>query len=481
MESLIACLKENGQEHILASLGNDFDENHPVYGQLNGMNIPDILSHFKIAKEGSNSNRFDVQPLDDKNVVFGSTLPEDEKDEIAEIGWSTIMKGEVCSVIMSGGQGTRLGYEGPKGIYDFGLPSKKSIFQLHFEKIMKVKQLAQRKLSQQGGDEDGKELPDLSIMVYIMTSDINDTQIREFFATNNYFNYPKEDIYFFQQGLEPCIDFDGKMILDSKTSLSMAPDGNGGIYKAMRDTGAVESMVNKGIKHLHIYGIDNVLTKSLDPFFIGTCVSRDVEVGNKVVWRASTTEKVGVATQRKGEEGCMTILEYSEIPSQLADAMDENGKLVYGAGNICNHYISLQFLQEKVLEDLMAVYHLAPKKIPYYDPEQDTSVAPDSNNGVKLELFVFDVFPLASKFVCVEVPREDEFAPVKNAPGSATDTPEVARRMMSDQYKRWLGKVNATITCSDEDLIEISPLLSYDGEGLEQYANENISTSLYLQ
>ena len=135
MESLIACLKENGQEHILASLGNDFDENHPVYGQLNGMNIPDILSHFKIAKEGSNSNRFDVQPLDDKNVVFGSTLPEDEKDEIAEIGWSTIMKGEVCSVIMSGGQGTRLGYEGPKGIYDFGLPSKKSIFQLHFEKI----------------------------------------------------------------------------------------------------------------------------------------------------------------------------------------------------------------------------------------------------------------------------------------------------------------------------------------------------------
>lgn len=486
MDSLSAKLKEHGQEHILTALGDDFNENHPVYAQLSDMDIGGILQHFQIAQDGGNSsNRFDVLPMDDKNVVFGSTLPQDKKDEVAEIGWSAIMKGEVCSIIMSGGQGTRLGYEGPKGMYDFGLLSKKTIFQLHFEKITKVKQLAQHKLLQQGeGEVSDKELPPLSIMVYIMTSDINDAQIREFFASNDYFSYPKEDIYFFQQGLEPCIDFDGKMILDSKTSLSMAPDGNGGIYKALRDTGAIESMVNKGIKHLHVYGIDNVLTKSLDPFFLGTCVSRDVEVGNKVVWRASTTERVGVATQRKGEEGCMTIIEYSEIPSELADAIDENGKLVYGAGNICNHYISLQFLQEKVLQDLMAVYHLAPKKIPYYDAQQDTTITPSSNNGVKLELFIFDVFPLAARFVCVEIPREDEFAPVKNAPGSATDTPEVSRTMMSNQCKRWLGKVNATITSTDGedgDLIEISPLLSYDGEGLERYTDKEVSAPLYLE
>lgn len=165
------------------------------------------------------------------------------------------------------------------------------------------------------------------------------------------------------------------------------------MYNALAKSGAVSDMVGRGVLHLHVYGIDNVLTKACDPNFLGLCIDGGVHVGNKVVWRASRSEKVGVSVERGG---MMEILEYSEIPCELSDATDAAGKLKYGAGNICNHYLSLAFVRD-ILPKLHTVYHLAKKKIPYLDTTSGQTVTPEENNGYKFEFFIFDIFPLAPK------------------------------------------------------------------------------------
>lgn len=333
------------------------------------------------------------------------------------------------------------------------------------ERVSKVKDLAKAK----GG-------LDVSIPIYVMTSIINDKIIKDFFKSKKFFGYPEKDVVFFEQGLEPCLSLDEKLIIDSPTSLAMAPDGNGGIYKALTKTGALANMVKRGLKHVHIYGIDNVLTKSADPVFIGACIERNVQVGNKVVWRASKSEKVGTTVSVGGK---MKILEYSEIPQDLAEAEDQDGKLVYGAGNICNHYLSVQFLEE-LMPKLESFYHIAEKKIPYYDPSMKKVVQPTKNNGIKLEMFIFDVFPMADRFLVAEVSREDEFAPVKNSPGASSDSPDTARKLISDQAHRWLKKAGATVENDKLGFGEISSSVSYSGEGLENFAGKKIEAPYCL-
>jgi UDP-N-acetylglucosamine/UDP-N-acetylgalactosamine diphosphorylase len=399
-----------------------------------------------------------IRPVD--RVVVWKDEDAANKERIVNIGMEAIRAGQIAAVIMSGGQGTRLGFSGPKGMYDMGLPSKSSIFQIHIHRILKLRQLA----SSNGHSA--------CIPVYIMTSDLNDRDIRNFFEENNYFGYPKEDIFFFEQSLQPCMDFSGKVIIESKTSLALAPDGNGGLYHALKASGAMEDITRRNVKYLHVYGIDNVLTKSVDPAFMGLCIDQGAECGNKVVWRANKNEKVGV-TANTGDRMC--IIEYSEIPKALAEAVDGNGKLVFGAANICNHFINVEFLANAVLPSLSGSYHLANKKIPFYDPESDTQVTPSSNNGVKLEMFIFDIFPLASKWTVMEIERQDEFAPVKNAPGDPADSPDTARAMMSAQGIQWLRSAGATVellNSSADNICEIAPLISYGGEGLEEYQGQ---------
>lgn len=384
---------------------------------------------------------------------------------------------------MSGGQGTRLGFNGPKGMYDIGLISKKSIFQIHIERIKKISELSWE--GQNNNDQDKTCSKGPSVPIYIMTSDLNHDIIVDYFEKNDFFGYPKEDIIFFEQGLEPCFTFDGKVIIENPETLSLAPDGNGGIYKALRHSGSIQDMQRRGVEHLHIYGIDNVLTKSIDPIFMGICIDRHIECGNKVVWRAGKNEKVGVTAEFDRR---MHILEYSELPQEFADAIHpESNKLLFGAANICNHYLSLQFLIETVLPNLSGVYHIAKKKIPYWDIQTKQTIQPNEPNGVKLEMFIFDVFPLATKWLVVEVKREDEFAPVKNEPNKGlVDSPDTARAMMTAQAIRWIhqaqGQINTEVTQENGtssyglQQCEISPLVSYAGEGLEDRIRGKIIT-----
>jgi UDP-N-acetylglucosamine/UDP-N-acetylgalactosamine diphosphorylase len=259
-------------------------------------------------------------------------------------------------------------------------------------------------------------------------------------------------------------------------------------------------MVSLGVEHLHVYGIDNVLTKSADPSFLGFCITNSLQLGNKVVSRLNASEKVGVTalhTSRHPLTGHMEtnrlcIVEYSELPSECTGEDETTGQLIYSAANICNHYFSLTFLLDIVYPSLSSSYHIAKKKIPFYDPVDQITVTPSENNGIKLEMFIFDIFSLAERYGVMEVKREEEFAPVKNAPGSSTDSPDTARALLSKQGTQWLEQVGAVVLAESEENeeegadhhlkkeCEISSLLSYAGEGLEHLRGAKIALPCYL-
>ena len=193
---------------------------------------------------------------------------------------------------------------------------------------------------------------------------------------------------------------------------------NGGIYPSLKNSGMIDDMTSRGTKYIHVFSIDNALTKIADPIFIGHCVSNEADCGNKVVWKTGPHEKVGVLAEKAGK-AC--IVEYSEITAEMAELSDANGRLVFGAGNICNHFYTLDFLKEKVIPNLGNLYHVARKKIPYYDETSQRTIKPESNNGIKLESFIFDIFPFSERMAVLDTVRDQEFAPVKNAPGSTSD------------------------------------------------------------
>lgn len=370
--------------------------------QLDVIKVEELSDLLKaaLADQQSDDGKDDVITPFSKEV--GRTV--NKKDSIAayKVGINAIGRGEVAALVLAGGQGTRLGFSGPKGMYNIGLPSGKTLFQLLAERLKKLKEIASCE----------------SLPFYIMTSPINHEETASFFKENNYFGLPEKDVLFFQQGMLPCMTNEGKIILESAGRVAMAPDGNGGIYPSLKNSGMIDDMATRGTKYIHVFSIDNALTKIADPVFIGHCVSKEADCGNKSVWKSRPHEKVGVLAEKAGKP---CIVEYSEITTEMAERTDERGRLLFGAGNICNHFYTLDFLQEKVMPNLGNMYHIARKKIPYYDEASKSTVKPEANNGIKLESFIFDIFPLSERMAVLESEREQEFAPVKNAPGSPSD------------------------------------------------------------
>lgn len=384
-------------------------------------------------------------------------------------GLNAISDGKVAVVVLSGGQGSRLGFDGPKGMYDIGLPSGKTLFQLQAERLLRVCELAS---SSTGGHE-------FRVPWYIMTSPLNDTATREFFESKQYFGMPKNDVFFFSQGTLPCTTREGKIILESTSRVAMAPDGNGGIYPALKKHGALEDMRVRGVEHLHVFSIDNALVRVADPYFIGYCIENDADCGNKSVWKSSPDEKVGIIVKCDGKP---SVVEYSEMSIEACERRGINGKLTFGAGNICNHYFSRVFLEDTVLPNFADMYHVAHKKIPEAIGEHGETTKPSSNNGIKLESFIFDVFPLSKNMVLFEASRVDEFAPVKNPPGTDSDSPDTARTLISDQAKSWaVAARSQSGEIEYEGLCEISPLVSYAGEGLSKRLDELAMGPFHLE
>jgi len=395
---------------------------------------------------------------------------EKTKSEWTEIGLQNLAQGKLACVIMGGGQGTRLGYDAPKGTYPIGALTGMSLFEIFVKRVMRLRQIVVEKGY-------APNVGQVKVPIAIMTSEATHNETVIFFEEHCNFGHPSSDIYFFKQTMVPCFTNEGKVLMKSNCRLAKNPNGNGGIFTSMADTGVLKKLQERGVEYCHIHGIDNALTKVLDPIFMGYCISNSAEVGNKCCTKTDVNEKVGVFASYEQSKGkrVSTVVEYSELNERVASAKNDNGRFTFGAANICNHFFTTKFIDKLVkaraIETCPDALHAAYKKIPYMNTEMKL-IEPDTPNGVKMEMFIFDSFWFTDKVFGLEVPREDEFAPVKNAHGK--DSPASARAMMTDLHKKWLINAGAVIDTKSKGDIEISPMITYDGEGLEVYDGETI-------
>ncbi len=380
---------------------------------------------------------------------------ETRASEAKEIGESAIRDGKASVVTVAGGLGTRLGADRPKGTLPISPIMGKSIFQLHAEKI-----LANMKRY------------DTIIPWYIMTSLNNDEMTHKFFEENNYFGLNKDDVSFFTQGILPVIDFNGKLLMDSKSNIVTSPNGHGGTLFALREKGVLSNMNERGIKHIFYHQIDNVLIEIVDPIYLGYHINEGAKMSPKVVQKTNPEEKVGIIGIRDGH---LDTIEYSELSDEEKHARNPDGTLKFGMGNPAIYLLDVDFV-EKINEGSFTLpYHEALKKVPCID-EEGNKVNPVENSAVKFEMFIFDALRYAGKSIIMEVVREDEFSPVKNDEGK--DSPDTARQHMINLFGRWLREAGIEIPVDEnrnvEGTIEISPLYALDAEELKEKIDQKI-------
>ncbi|XP_040915403.1 UDP-N-acetylhexosamine pyrophosphorylase-like protein 1 [Toxotes jaculatrix] len=475
LEQVKRSLEEAGQSHVLHFWPELCEEDRDSFlRELSQLDLKGLRDHCEEAAKAAASptDILDqhLEPLPPQSI--GSVRKSDQESLAAweHEGLLQISKDRVGVLLLAGGQGTRLGVQYPKGMYNVGLPSSKTLYQIQAERIRKIQELV-----------DVKHGSKCTVPWYIMTSEFTLAPTEKFFKDNNYFGLEPSNIMMFEQRMIPAVTFDGKVILQGKGKIAMAPDGNGGLYQALVDNMVLEDMKKRGVEYLHVYCVDNILVKMADPVFIGFCVSKGADCGAKVVEKAYPAEPVGVVCRVRGVS---QVVEYSEIQPETAELRGPGGELVYSAGNICNHFFTRDFLQDVAQKFKSQLkQHVAIKKVPFVDT-QGNQVKPTKPNGIKMEKFVFDVFSFSSKFVVFEVVREDEFSPLKNADGAATDSPTTARNSLLAQHCRWavaagaklldehgndLLPTTASVSAADKGpaQCEISPLVSYFGEGLE--------------
>ena len=400
-------LAKYGQEHIL-NFYNELSE------QQKTQILDEILTiDFKLLKDLYQQTKikpnFENSKIEPIAHVTKEKLSQEEIEKYTKIGEEIIKKGKLAVVTMAGGQGTRLGHSGPKGTYDIGLSSHKSIFEILCDNLKKA-----------------REKYNADIPWYLMTSKENNKDTVQFFEQNNYFDYPKEAINFFIQGKIAMLDTNGKVLLDENGMIKQAADGHGGIFEAMRKNGVIYSLQEKGIEWVFVSGVDNILAKFVDPVFIGMQADMKQMTASKSVVKAYAEEKVGVFCKRDGKPG---VIEYSEISKELAEATDETGGFLLGDSNIVNHQFHISVLEKISTQKLP--YHIAFKKANYKN-EKGEIIEATEPNSYKFEAFLFDIFSFVPDMLVFRVKREEEFAPVKNAEGK--DSPETARELYNNFY-----------------------------------------------
>jgi UDP-N-acetylglucosamine/UDP-N-acetylgalactosamine diphosphorylase len=300
-----------------------------------------------------------------------------------------------------------------------------------------------------------------------MTSPANDADTRSFFVDNNFFGLRRENIFLFPQGMMPSLDAEtGRILLADRDDVALNPDGHGGSIKALRASGAIEDMRGRGIEHISYFQVDNPNVRAVDPLFVGlhaTAPDSSAEMSSKMVAKAYPEEKVGVLCR---SEGKTVVVEYSDLPKELAEQRDTQGSLRFNAGSIAIHIISVGFVERLTADAhrFALPYHRAVKKVPYVDLESGERIEPEQPNGVKLETFVFDALALADSSIVYETDRVEEFAPIKNASG--VDSPQTSHQLQSDRSARWLEKHGVDVPRNDEGhadaRIEISPLTALE-------------------
>lgn len=368
-------------------------------------------------------------------------------------GEELIRGGHVAAFVVAGGQGTRLGWDGPKGTFPATPITQKPLFQVFAEFILKTQQ------------KYGSIVP-----WYIMTSPLNDAPTRAFFEDHHYFGLRKSDVMFFPQGTLPAFGLDGKALLESPGHIALSPDGHGGSLRALARRGALDDMDRRGVKHISYFQVDNPLINIVDPLFIGLHAMHDAQMSSKMIPKAGPLEKVGNFCLADGR---VTVIEYSDLPGELAEARNPDGSLRFNAGSIAIHVLDTAFVRKLGAGRLALPFHRAVKKVPHVDVQTGRPITPEKPNAVKLETFVFDALPLAERSVTLETVREEEFAPIKNAEG--TDSAVTSRQLQVSRAGRWLSSVGVMVPLradgTPDAVVEVSPLSAVEPTDLKSLTN----------
>ena len=404
-------LKKYGQEHVL----NHFDtlseeKQKELLDQIDKIDFSLVNSLYKNADKIDTSNdEISHMEYSDKGKLNGLYK------EYEDIGKKAIKERKLAVVTMAGGQGTRLGFDGPKGAYDIGLASHKSLFELLSDNI-----------------KEGEKKYGVTVPWFVMTSEENNKQTVDFFKKNKFFGYEKDkNLFFFKQGQLPMVDTEGKILINEEGLIKLAANGHGGIYEALVKNGMTKKMRELGVQWVFIGGVDNCLAKMVDPLFLGMAIDKKVTVACKSVVKDNPHEKVGVFCKRNGKP---SVIEYSEITDEMAEAVDENGELLYGESNLLCNLFDIDAVER--MGSLPLPYHIAYKKAKYIDMDGNL-VVPDSPNAYKFESFLFDSFGTLDEMLVLRVKREEEFAPVKNADSAGVDCPKTARKLYEDYHAKF--------------------------------------------
>ena len=459
-------IKNYDQQHLLNIIENlSVQQKENYIMQLSSIDFELLkqLSEKNINNSKNEKQNLNLEPV---NII---AIPETEEQKqyakkAKTTGEEMLRTGKVAALLVAGGQGTRLGIKGPKGLVSAGTVSNKTLFQLHADKINAL-----------------SKKYDTPIPWLIMTSEVNDKETREYFETNNYLGLNKNNIYFFTQGMIPAVDESGHVFMDQKDHVFTNPNGHGGTLHALKDGGVLAKLKRRGIEELFYFQIDNVLIKICDPYFIGYHTLESAEMSAKIVKKTDAAEKVGVIGRLDGK---ITAIEYSDMPLETLEEKNEDGSLKYSAGSIAIHMFKMSFIEKITSGELKLPYHVAHKSISHLN-KKGKLVKPEKPNGYKFEMFIFDALPMANASVIMEVVRENEFSPIKNKTG--IDSLVTAQRDLNNYFGQMLKSTGIEIPFDSENNvvgnIEINSTFALDEEELKDKIPQNLKfkNNLYLE
>lgn len=452
IESIRHDLARCGQEHLLTFWdelsASERDDLVAQIGDLDLSSIPAWVETLVRNQPEAPVVPHDFQPARSYSPRPQSDAARDKYAQALQLGDDLISAGRVAGFVVAGGQGTRLGFDGPKGNYPISPVRNKTLFRVFAETIAAVSQ------------RHSTVCP-----WYVMTSPLNHATTVEIFESNDFYSLGRENVFIFQQGTLPNFDFDGKILLADKGSIARSPDGHGGCLQALRHSGALADMKKRGVEYISYWQVDNPLVKLFDPLFVGLHALDEAQMSSKAVVKNAPGEKVGNFCLVDGK---VTVIEYSDLPDELAEKRDADGSLLFHLGSIAIHMISTSFVEKLGGHGISLPLHRAVKKIPHVDL-QGRRVDPMEPNGVKLESFIFDALPMAENSVILEIERSDQFAPTKNATG--VDSAESTRAMMVARAADWLESAGVQVPRrpdgSADCLIELAPSFALGPEDVK--------------
>jgi len=437
--------EDSGQGHLCAFLDElTSRQRDQLLGEIMLAKCDRIRSLYESAGEKSNWAELARRAEPPEAVRLDGRDNRISEADAKAAGEQALRQGQVAAILVAGGQGTRLGFNHPKGMYAIGPVSGATLFQILFEKVLAV------------GRRYAVEIP-----LYVMTSDATHVETEDYLKQQRNFGLPPENVRLFCQGVMPAVDAtSGKILLADKGHVALSPDGHGGMLSALERTGGLADIERRGIEHLFYFQVDNPLVQVCDPVFLGHHILARSEMTTLAIAKREPRERVGNVVQIDGRT---QTIEYSDFPDDVAGQRNADGSLRFWAGSIAIHVFGARFLRRASGSQTSLPFHVARKKVSFVD-ERGSRVEPAQPNALKFERFIFDLMPLAERPLVVEGDPEHVFAPVKNPPGDPCDSVDTCRAAMIHLHRQWLESAGAKI--AENVPVEISPLLALDADEL---------------